>query len=441
MSIDFVILAAGAGSRMQSTTPKIFHKIAGKPIIRFVIDTCKDAQNAKTIIVTNKIFENHELFDDVKVCIQKKRLGTADAVISALPFISSEYAVIVCGDMPFLSKKHIEMLQNDRSDIAFLAMNIPENLANMPYGRVILDQKSSNFQEIVEYLDATEVQKKCPLANSGIYKIKTELLKKYLLQITPNKKKQELYLPDVLNIANENGESISVLQSNEYWPFHGINTMQDLSQAEDMFQNQLRQKFMNNGVRFLAPTTVFLSFDTEIASNVLIEQNVVIKTKVKISEHSIIKSFSYIENCTIENGVHVGPFARIRGGSVLLSESDVGNFVELKNSTVGSKTKIKHLSYIGDTTIGTSSNIGAGTITCNYDGVNKHKTTIGDNVLIGSNCSIIAPLTIDSGAIVGASSVVSQSIPKNSLALSRPALNIKIDGALKFFANKLVKKT
>jgi bifunctional UDP-N-acetylglucosamine pyrophosphorylase/glucosamine-1-phosphate N-acetyltransferase len=229
----------------------------------------------------------------------------------------------------------------------------------------------------------------------------------------------EFYLTDLLEILLNNNIEISIIKSNTYWPFHGINTMQDLAIAEDIAQNQLRKKFMQNGVKLLAPQSVYFTYDTEIESDVVIEQNVVIGPNVKIKKYAEIKSFSYIEHCEIMENVSVGPFARIRGNTKLLPMSSVGNFVEIKGTTFGKAAKAKHLSYIGDTEVGQNSNIGAGVITCNYDGVKKHKTIIGDNTFVGSNSTLIAPVEIGDDVIVAAGSVIDHNAPRGSLAISR----------------------
>lgn len=428
MAIDFVILSAGLGSRMKSSTPKFFQKIADKPIIRYVIDSCKSISDRRIIAVTNDALKDHEFFNDIKTVVQESPLGTADAVNSAVSILDSKYTIIMCGDMPLIETRHIESLLSDESDVSFIAMKIPDDLSNMPYGRVITDDLG-NFQKIVEFRDATDSEKNCKFANSGIYKIKTDLLKNFITNVQKNEKSGEFYLTDIISILKDNGFKISVINSEEYWPFHGINNMQDLANAEEIVQNNLRDKFMKNGVKLLDPKSVYFSADTFIDNDVVIEQNVVFKRSVKVHQGSTIKAFCYLEDCEIMENSSVGPFARIRGNSKLSQNSDIGNFVEIKGSTIGIGSKVKHLSYIGDATIGIKSNIGAGTITCNYDGVKKHKTHLGDNVFIGSNCSLIAPVSIGNGSIVAAGSVITKNVPENSLAISRIIQETKLDKA------------
>ncbi|MBQ2176014.1 MAG: bifunctional UDP-N-acetylglucosamine diphosphorylase/glucosamine-1-phosphate N-acetyltransferase GlmU [Alphaproteobacteria bacterium] len=413
MSLDFVILAAGNSSRMHSTTPKFFHTIAGKPVIRCIVDTVRESNPQNVIIVTREELKHSEYFSDTTVKIQPEPLGTADAVKYALDALSSEYTIILCGDMPMISAEQLKNLADTSSDNALIAMTLPPEFRHMPYGRIVIN--NGKFEKIVEYKNATDAEKSIILANTGVYKIKTDLLKKYIPQIEKNAVSGEYYLTDIFEFIR----NVEVIQFSDYEAFHGINTMQDLAKAEAIMQNRLRQKFMANGVKLIAPETVHFSYDTEIERDVLIEPNVIIGTNVKIGSKSRIFAFSHIQDCVIANNVEIGPFARIRGNSSFADGTAIGNFVEVKGSTFGSKTKAKHLAYIGDTTIGYHANIGAGTITCNYDGVKKHKTTIGNNVFVGSNSTLIAPITIEDNTILGAGSTFTDAVPAGALAIAR----------------------
>jgi bifunctional UDP-N-acetylglucosamine pyrophosphorylase/glucosamine-1-phosphate N-acetyltransferase len=421
---------------MKSSLPKILHEIAGKPLIRYIIDTCLQIKHSNIITVTNdKLKDNNELRDS-KVCVQKKPDGTAGAVKSAIPFLTSDYVIILCADTPLVEKHHLEALIEDKNEISFIAMNLPPKYSTMPYGRV-LKSKDGEFHKIVEYKNATEDEKQCLLANSGIYKIKTCLINKYIDFIEPDILSKEIYFTNIINILKYQNHSISIIETNEYLPFHGINTMEDLSIAEKIMQNKLKKKFMLSGVKFMDDTSVYLSYDTIIDEDVTIEQNVIIKKNVAIKKGSTVKAFSYLEDCELCENSTVGPFARIRGNTKISEKAEIGNFVEIKASNIGAQTKIKHLAYIGDAMLGTQTNIGAGTITCNYDGIKKHKTQIGDNVMVGANCSLIAPIQIDSGSIIAASSVIDSNIPQNSLAITRPILTIKPNKAIEILKSKL----
>lgn len=425
MSIDFVILAAGNGNRMNSRLPKPFHEIAGKPIIRHIIDMCSSVKsniyhNNRIIVVTKDEYKGSSLFNDVIVSIQKEQLGTGNAVSSSLNNIENKYVVILCSDMPLLTNSIIEDLIDsiNNFDISFIAMKLKDDMMKMPYGRIILDN-NKNFEKIVEYKDANENERLSQFANSGIYIIKKDVLSNLLPSINNNNSQNEFYFTDILNIAKNNGNTINVIISDDYDSFHGINNMKDLAYAERIIQNRLRDKFLSNGVKIIDPESVYFSMSTYIENDVTIEPNVIFKGEVSIKSGSIIKSFSYIEDSNIENNVKIGPFARIRGNVHMNESSEIGNFVEIKGSKIGTKTKIKHLSYIGDSNIGKNVNIGAGTITCNYDGIKKHKTNIEDNVFIGSNCSLIAPINIQYDSIVGAGSVITKDVPPRSLSISR----------------------
>jgi bifunctional UDP-N-acetylglucosamine pyrophosphorylase/glucosamine-1-phosphate N-acetyltransferase len=301
--------------------------------------------------------------------------------------------------------------------MALIAFKIPENMLDMPYGRVCCN--GSELVKIIEYKDTDYNELANQYANAGIYKMNAATLKRNIEDVAPNEISGEYYLTDLLKILSKKGKRISVMKSGEYWPFHGINTLVDLSLAEAIVQKRLRDKFMRNGVKLLDPTSVYFSFDSTIANNVTIEQNVVIKKGVTINSGATIKSFCYLENCEIMENATLGPFARIRDRAVVMDGSTIGNFVEIKQSTIGKEAKVKHLSYIGDTSLGCKSNIGAGTIVCNFDGVRKHSSVIGDNVMIGSNCSIISPIKIGHSALTGAGSVITADVPENTFAISR----------------------
>ncbi|MDR1476003.1 MAG: bifunctional UDP-N-acetylglucosamine diphosphorylase/glucosamine-1-phosphate N-acetyltransferase GlmU [Holosporales bacterium] len=416
--VDFVILAGGLGTRTHTNCPKMFLEIAGQALIRYIINLCAIFSDRIISVVSPQLI-GHHLFDGSVQAIQEKPKGTGDAIKSAIPFIDSENIVIMCSDTPLIESKHINALLATDGDVAIIACRIPDDMLDMPYGRIIFDEHQQ-FVKIVEHSDINYKEKDYPYANCGIYRIKTNILKKYIPYLSQDHLSGEYYITDLLSILNENDVKISVIMSDEYWPFHGINTLNDLALAENIIQKKLRSKFMKNGVKLSDPESVYFSFDSEIGSDVTIEQDVVIKNGVTIRSGSTIKSFCYLENCVIMENAVIGPFARIRDQSVMMENAIIGNFVEIKQSTIGRSAKVKHLSYIGNTYVGYKSNIGAGTITCNYDGVKKHKSVIGDNVMVGSNCSIISPIKIGDEALVAAGSVITEDVPGNTLAIARP---------------------
>ena len=323
--------------------------------------------------------------------------------------------LILCGDTPLITentlKKFIEYHNSVNSDLTVMStlFDDPTN-----YGRIIRESDNT-LKCIVEEKDATPEQKAVKEVNAGIYCLNWGKIKAAFSQLTSNNAQGEYYLTDIFNFIKE----VEVIQSPDYEAFHGINTMQDLAKAEAFMQNQLRQKFMANGVNLVSPETVYFSHDTQIENDVVIEPNVIIGNNVKIGAGSHIYAFSHIQDCCISQNVEIGPFARIRGNSSFAEGAAIGNFVEVKGSVFGTKTKAKHLAYIGDTTIGEKTNIGAGTITCNYDGVSKSKTAIGSNVFVGSNSTLIAPITIEDNTILGAGSTFTDTVPAGSLAIAR----------------------
>ncbi|MDR2458838.1 MAG: bifunctional UDP-N-acetylglucosamine diphosphorylase/glucosamine-1-phosphate N-acetyltransferase GlmU [Holosporales bacterium] len=430
---DAIIMAAGRGSRMKSATPKVLHKVAGLPIIDHVIRAISTIPPANVIMVASDAITHHG-FENSKIVIQRVQDGTAGAVKLAVSHLESESVVIVCGDLPLLEARHFGKLLVGDADAAIIATELPLHLCHMPYGRVITD--SGKFLKIVEYKDATESEKRCSLINTGVYKFKTSLLKEFIHKIEKSDTTGEYHLTDVLGVMRLFEKMVDVVVLSDYKSFHGVNTMSDLAFAEDVVQHRMRSKYMEMGVKMLDLQSTFLSYDTEIANDVVIEPNVVIGTGVKIMSGAIIKSFSYLEDCEIGEGVRVGPFARIRGESRLLRNSIVGNFVEIKGSTIGESVKAKHLTYLGDASIGKRTNVGAGTIICNYDGVNKHTTAIGEDVFVGSNTTLIAPLEIGSGAILAAGSTITEDVALGSLAIAR-SLQVSIpNGAKKVWAKK-----
>ncbi|MDR2598118.1 MAG: bifunctional UDP-N-acetylglucosamine diphosphorylase/glucosamine-1-phosphate N-acetyltransferase GlmU [Holosporales bacterium] len=415
-NINFIILAGGLGTRTQFDCPKMFLELAGQPIIRYLINLCSKFSDTIISVVSPRI-EGHELFAGSIQVVQENPKGTGDAVKTAIPLIDSENVIILCADTPLIEPRHIELLMSTDGDAAFIACKIPDDMLDMPYGRIVCD--GYRFVKIIEHKDPDYAPNLFRYANSGMYKMKINTLKDGITKLSPNQASGECYLTDLLHILSAEGKKISVIKTDEYWPFHGINTLVDLSYAESNVQKRLRNKFMMNGVKLLDPNSVYFSFDSEVAANVTIEQNVVIKRGVTINSGATIKSFCYLENCVIMEKATVGPFARIRDNSVVLDEAIVGNFVEIKQSRIGCEAKVKHLSYVGDTHVGYRTNIGAGTITCNFDGVRKHKSVIGDNVLVGSNCSIISPIKIGDEALIAAGSVITQDVPEDTLAISR----------------------
>lgn len=420
--LAIVILAAGKGTRMKSDKPKVMHEIAGRPMIGWLIEVAESLSPEKIVVVTAPGM------DDVAaavaphpVAIQKEQKGTGDAVKPALPLLKGFEGkiLILLGDEPFLDKNVLEeMIQWNGLSVMAVRPLSPKGL-----GRMIANEDGT-LDRIVEEKDASEEQKEIRLCNAGNFCVPSTHLGKWLDQLQSNNAQNEFYLTDIPKIAEKDGYLTYVVESDVQWVW-GINTRAELAEHERMAQVVLREKVMTGGATLIDPNTVTLSFDTTLGRDVVVEPNVFCGPGVKIGDNVTIHGFSHLEDVIIAQGASIGPFARIRGGAHLKENVKVGNFVEIKKSVIESGAKMNHLAYIGDSSVGAKSNIGAGTITCNYDGFDKHKTTIGAGVFVGSNSTLVAPVTLEDGAFVAAGSVVTHDVPKDSLVLARAKSVVK----------------
>lgn len=425
----FLILAAGKGTRMQNNLPKVLHKICGKEMIKYAIDLAyKFSPERIGAIVSEDAPETIDFLEsnyNIDLIYQNERLGTGHAVQVSLDFLEGFKGNVIClyGDTPFISEKSISDLisnldKDDKNAVSVLGFQ-PKDPAK--YGR--LKMQDNNLAAIIEYNDATEEERNINLCNSGVIAIKSDYINDLVEAIGNNNAKGEYYLTDIIEIANSKNLKCSVAIADEQ-EVMGVNSQTERVEAEKIRQNFLRNKFLTQGVIMTDPDNVYLSEETEIASGVEIEPFVNFSGKVVISEGSIIRSFSYLENCTIGENNIIGPYARIRPNTNLSNDVKVGNFVEIKKSNISSGSKINHLTYIGDSEIGENVNIGAGTVTCNYDGKNKFKTTIGNNSFIGSNCSLIAPVTIGKNATIGAATTVLKNVDDNNVVINKKSQDI-----------------
>ncbi len=429
MTVSTIILAAGKGKRMKSPMPKILHKIAGKQLIAFSVDLANAVKSKETIVVINGDTEQDTrkalAENNIKFCLQKKQLGTGDAVKTAIRNLksTSEYTLVLYADTPFVTKGTIKRMISKAkkgSEIVFLGF---QTQAKNSYGKF----KTSQKRTLIDIIEKNEpgYSSLDSLSNSGIVLARSKVIAELIQKIKNDNAKQEYYLTDLVKIAAKIGLSSTYVQCDE-GECLGVNSQLELSVAERKFQDDFRKKLMASGVSMTSPETCFFSHDTKIKSGCVIEPNVVFGTGVEIQSCTIIRSYSYIEGTHVGKHCQIGPFARLRPGTQLFNKVRVGNFVEVKNSTLAPDTKANHLSYIGDAKVGTNTNIGAGTIFCNYDGKNKHPTVVGDNVFVGSNASLIAPLKIGDASIVAAGSVISRAVPTESLAIARPLQQNKI---------------
>ena len=425
MNICSIILSAGKGNRMQSSIPKPLHTISGKTMLQWVIDANIAAKITKYVIVIPK--DNKEIeavTKDLETVVQPIPLGTGDAVIKKKKILKDfNGIIIICfADTPFIAPETLKKLTKAVKNGSKIAISGFKKSEKNNYGKIVFS-KSNQPSEIVEEKDAKIRKIKSEYCNGGIIAINSEILN-YLDKIKSNKLTKEIYLTEIVKLAFLNKEKIDFIEINEN-EILGINNQIELSKAEKISQDFLRNKAMINGAKLIAPETVFFNFDTKIGKDVVIHPNVIFGKNVNIEKSVEILSFSHIEDSVIKEGSVIGPFARLRGKAIIGPKSKIGNFVEIKNSKLKEQVKINHLSYVGDSEIGKSTNIGAGTITCNYDGKKKNKTKIGSNSFIGSNSSLIAPIKIGDNVTLAAGSVFNKNVPSNSLSIGRAHQVIK----------------
>ncbi len=422
MSVSLIVLAAGMGTRMNSETPKVLHRLGGVPMLHHALAAGRALDPARIVVVTGHGAAEVEAaalaFDEAVQCVvQDPQLGTGHAVAQAAPLLAGAAGdtVILYGDVPFVRSETLQdmLALRARHDLIILGFR-PADTAR--YGRLIVE--GEQLLRIVEHKDATEAERDIGLCNAGIVCADTATLMRLVAGIDNQNAAQEYYLTDIVALARTEGLSVGFTTAPEAETL-GINTRAQLAAAEAAFQTRMRAEAMDNGVTMTAPQTVFFSLDTVIGRDALIGPNVIFGPGVTMESESQIIGFCHLEGCHISRGACVGPFARLRPGAELAEDVHVGNFVEIKNSILGEGVKVGHLTYLGDADVGEFTNIGAGTVTCNYDGVMKHRTVIGKNVFIGSDTMLVAPVTVGEGALTGSGSVITQDVPADAIALGR----------------------
>ncbi len=420
-SLAVLILAAGKGTRMKSARPKVLHRIANQSMIQHVIDTVMALKPERVIAVVGPGMDDvADEAGSAEIVIQQEQRGTGDAVASARRLLTGfEGDVLVLyGDTPLIRSMTLGRVLAERrhrnAAVAVVGMRPHEPGA---YGRLVVAADGS-LEAIVEAADGTPEQRAITLCNSGVMAIDGKELFSLIDAIGTNNSKNEYYLTDIVAIARSRGLACGQVEADAHEVL-GVNSRAELAEAEAVFQHRLRAKAMANGVTFTAPETVFLSADTTIGRDSVVGPFVVFGPDVTIGEGVEIPAFCHLAGATIGDHAIIGPFARLRPGAVLADNVHIGNFVEVKNSALAEGVKANHLAYIGDSSVGTRTNVGAGTITCNYDGIAKHKTVIGADVFIGTNASLVAPLTIGDGAMIAAGSVITADVPADALALGR----------------------
>jgi bifunctional UDP-N-acetylglucosamine pyrophosphorylase/glucosamine-1-phosphate N-acetyltransferase len=422
-----VILAAGSGTRMKSAIPKVMHPIAGRPMIAYPLEALRPLSPAATLVVIGPRMESvAAIVAPAESVVQDPPLGTGDAVRTAMRALHGRMApqgpiedvLVLYGDTPFLATETLSRLLTERCRTgAAVVVSGMRPAEPGPYGRFVLASDGA-LERIVEAADAGPEEQAIGLVNGGIMVIEASRLAEFLDALDSDNAKREFYLTDVVAIARRKGLACRAVELPAE-ELLGVNTRAELAEAEALMQRRLRRAAMDSGVTMIAPQTVFLSADTRLGRDVVVEPNVTFGPGVRVGERARICSFSYLEGAAVGAGARVGPFARLRPGAVLEEEVHVGNFVEVKAARLGAGAKANHLSYIGDSDIGARTNIGAGTITCNYDGVNKSRTIIGEGAFIGSNTALVAPVTVGDRAIIAAGSVIVRDVPADALSIAR----------------------
>lgn len=436
--LDILVLAAGKGTRMRSDLPKVLHPIGGRPLVQHVVDTARQVGGDRIMVIVGhgaELVEQRMAASDVSFVLQAQQLGTGHAVLQALPQLRDEATVLILyGDVPLTRAETLQKLiaQVNDQQMGLLTVNLPDPTG---YGRIVRDA-SGAVTAIVEHKDANDEQHRITEINTGIMAVKAKHLQQWLPQLNNNNAQGEYYLTDIIALARQSGVSIQVEQPEAIEEVEGINNRQQQAALERFYQKQKANELMVAGATLLDPGRFDCRGTIEVGRDVVIDINCVFEGEVvlgdgvtvepncviinsRIGNNTHIKANSHIEDTVIAGNCDVGPFARLRPGTQLAEGAKIGNFVETKKAVIGEGSKVNHLSYIGDTTIGKKANIGAGTITCNYDGVNKFKTEIGDNAFIGSNSALVAPVKVGKYATIGAGSIITKDVADEELAIAR----------------------
>lgn len=416
MQATAIILAAGLGTRMKSSLPKTLHRLAGRSMLRHLLASCETVFD-RIVVVLGPDMEAVRKEAAPHTCVvQHERLGTAHAAMQAIEQFGNGEVAVLYADNPLIRPATLRRLLDGHTPqgLSLLAFR-PDDPAC--YGRVITGPNGL-VERIVEYADATPAERAIDLCNAGVMCGAATEMQRWLRAVRNDNAKAEYYLTDVVALARADGRTVSVVEAPAD-ELAGINSRGELSRAEAVLQGWMREAAMEAGVTMVDPSSVFLSADTRLSPDVTIEPNVFFGPGVTVASDVVIRAFSHIEGADIGRGSTIGPFARLRPGAKLDQDVHVGNFVEIKATHLASGVKASHLSYIGDATVGTGTNIGAGTITCNYDGTHKHRTTIGAHVFVGSDVALVAPVSVGDGAILAAGSVITEDVEPDALALAR----------------------
>ena len=424
-----IVLAAGEGTRMRSARPKVLHAIASQSLLAHVLAAVKGAGGTSTAVVVGPgaaavETEAKRIAPQAEIFVQSERLGTAHAVLAARSAIATkpDDVLVIFADTPLITSQTLSRMRTALAEGAAIAVLGFRPADPTGYGRLVV--QSGDLLAIREELDATPAERAIDLCNGGLMAFAGSSALAMLERIGNQNRKGEYYLTDAISIARDMGLKAAVIETSED-EVRGVNSRVQLAEAELALQQRLRRAALDAGATLVAPDTVHLCADTRLGRDVVIEPYVVFALGVTVEDNAVIRSFSHLDRAHVGKGAIVGPFARLRPGARLGEDVHVGNFVEIKESMIEAGSKANHLSYIGDTTVGAGSNVGAGTITCNYDGSAKHRTEIGKGAFIGSNSSLVAPVKIGDGAYIGSGSVITQDVPADALALGRARQSIK----------------
>lgn len=422
MPVSLVILAAGQGTRMNSDLPKVLHQVAAAPLLHHAMQAGLSLDPEKLVVVTGHgaeaVAKAARAYDArCDTVMQAEQLGTGHAVAQAMPLLAGMAGdcFVLYGDTPFIRPETLEAMLAARARHAVVVLGFEARDPGR-YGRLIAEGEA--LQRIVEFKDATDEERAITLCNSGVICADTAVLADLVAAIGNSNAAGEYYLTDIVEIARKRGLSAGVVICDEAETL-GVNTRAQLAEAEAAFQARARAEALDNGVTLTAPETVFFALDTHVGRDAIIGPNVIFGPGVTIESGAEILAFCHLTGCHVSRGATVGPFARLRPGAELAEDVHVGNFVEIKNAILDEGVKVGHLTYLGDADVGEHTNIGAGTVTCNYDGVNKHRTKIGKRAFIGSDTMLVAPVTVGDGAMTGSGSVITENVPAEAVALGR----------------------
>jgi bifunctional UDP-N-acetylglucosamine pyrophosphorylase/glucosamine-1-phosphate N-acetyltransferase len=439
-----VILAAGQGTRMRSDTHKVLHPIASRPLLLHLLDRVDALGADKRVVVVGKGREQVEAAiaeRDATVAFQAEQKGTGHAVQQAQAALEGYDGpvLVLYGDTPFVEaetlRRMLDRLDGDGGPGVVVLASCPADPGK--YGRIILGEVD-HIAKMVEFRDATEEERAVRLCNSGMMAVRAKDLFRWLGEVGNDNAAKEYYLPDIVNLAAAEGREAVVIEGDPY-ETAGVNSRAELAHLELEWQRRRREEMLDQGATLIDPESVWFAYDTRLARDVTVEPHVVFGPGVEVAEGAVIKAFSHIEGAIIGARASIGPFARIRPGTRLAERTKVGNFVELKKARVAEGAKVNHLSYVGDAEIGAGANIGAGTITCNYDGFGKYRTVIGAGAFIGSNTALVAPVTIGDGAVIGAGSVITEDVEADALAVERSEQK-GISGWARRFRERMTRK-